>query len=341
VAVSGRIWRFLFIACVLGFVMPGGVAQAKPSVTVEHYDGSSGGVQTESDYLSKWADDGFGPLPAERTFTSAGVTVSSVPFVSSADFSVFDHLKYIATSRKVWPVPAEGSLTFGTTLTTRTDGIVPELVQHGTYVQSGAAYEAPLLDVQQASTSLNVLDFCTGMVFDWLITATKAAPLIERLPSNVTGNTSNPSCPDGTKHVGRELMFTQYIREVPIAEGVPHRYEITYNRSQDGAYVEYTLDGRRVAKVDQVGIPLDRRGMRYTGTYPSLGAGELVDSQIATLGMAHGLFSVLDAFPFQHPESPELSVSIPVGPGAPGFARLWGQGAEGTWDDFAVTTVNR
>lgn len=338
---SGRIWLSLVLACTLGVVMPGGVAQGKPSVIVEHYDGASGGeVQTESDYLSKWDDDAFGALPATRTFSGAGVKVSSVPFVSGADFSVFDHLKYIATATKVWPVPADGSLTFGTTLTTRTDGIVPGLVQHGTYVESGAAYHAPLLDVQQASTSLNVVDFCTGMVLDWLITGTTAAPLIERLPSNVTFNTSNPSCP-GAKHVGRELMFTQYIREVPISEGVPHRFEITYHRGDDGAYVEYALDGRRVAKVDQVGIPLDRRGLRYTGTYPSLGPGELVDSQVHTLGMAHGLFSVLDAFPFQHPESPELSVSIPVGPGAPGHARLFGQGAEGTWNDFTVTTVNR
>jgi uncharacterized protein DUF6081 len=339
--VSAQRWMVLVLACALWVVMPGGVAQAKPSKTVEHYDGvPGGGVQTESDYLSKWDDDGFGVLPTTRAFTSAGVNVSSVPFVSGADFSVFDHLKYIATATKVWPVPAQGSVTFATTLTTRTDGIVHGLVQHGTYVQSGAAYEAPLLDVQQASTSLNVIDFCTGMVFDWLVTATTAAPLIERLPSNVTFNTSNPSCP-GAKHVGRELMYTQYIREVPIAEGVPHRFEITYNRAEDGAYVEYTLDGQRVAKVDKVGIPLDRRGMRYTGTYPSLGPGELVDSQIATLGMAHGLFSVLDAFPFQHPESPELSVSIPVGPGAPGLARLYGQGAEGTWNDFTITTANR
>jgi Family of unknown function (DUF6081) len=339
--VPGRRWTALVVASALVAVTPGAVAQAKPSVTIERYDGASGGeVQTEADYLSKWVDDGFGVLPATRTFSSAGVKVSSVPFVSAADFSVFDHLKYIATATKVWPVPAAGSVTFGTTLTTRTDGIVPGLVQHGTYVQSGAAYEAPLLNVQQASTSLNVVDFCTGMVFDWLVTGTTAAPLIERLPSNVTGNTSNPNCP-GAKHVGRELMYTQYVREVPISEGVPHRFEITYNRAEDGAYVEYILDGRRVAKVDQVGIPLDRRGMQYTGTYPSLGPGELVDSQIATLGMAHGLFSVLDAFPFQHPEAPELSVSIPAGPGAPGFARLWGQGSEGTWHDFTITTVSR
>ena len=328
---------FLVTACALAaVVVPGGVAGAKPTTTVEDYDGA--GIQSDAEYDAKWVDDGFGPLPAARTYTSDGVKVSSVPFTSGADFSVFDHLKYIATATKAWPVPANGSVTFGTTLTTRTDGIVPGLVQHGTYVQTGAPYAAPLLDVQQASTSLNVVDFCTGMVFDWLVTSTRAAPLIERLPSNVTGNTA--VCP-GAKHVGRELMFTQYITEVPIAEGVPHRFEITYNRAEDGAYVEYRLDGRRVAKVDRVGIPLDRRGARYTGTYPSLGPGELVDSQIASLTMAHGLFSVLDAFPFQHPEAPELSVSIPVGPGQPGFARLWGQGAEGTWGDFEVTTVTR
>jgi energy-coupling factor transporter ATP-binding protein EcfA2 len=47
---------------------------------------------------------------------------------------------------------------------------------------------------------------------------------------------------------------------------------------------------------------------------------------------------------FQHPDSPELSVSIPVGTGNPadaGRARLFGQGADGTWDNFVVTTVDK
>ena len=39
----------------------------------------------------------------------------------------------------------------------------------------------------------------------------------------------------------------------------------------------------------------------------------------------------LDAFPFQHPDAPELSVSIPIG------ERIFGQGAGAAFDEFVVT----
>jgi hypothetical protein len=52
---------------------------------------------------------------------------------------------------------------------------------------------------------------------------------------------------------------------------------------------------------------------------------------------------LLDAFPFQHPEAPDLSVSIPVGDasgrGAAGRARLFGQGASGSFGNFTTLTV--
>ena len=63
--------------------------------------------------------------------------------------------------------------------------------------------------------------------------------------------------------------------------------------------------------------------------------------KIASFSIGHGLFSLLDAFPFQHPDVPALSVSIPSGTGNPadaGRARLFGQGADGTYDNFKVTT---
>ena len=80
------------------------------------------------------------------------------------------------------------------------------------------------------------------------------------------------------------------------------------------------------------------------GTYPSLGPGENLGDQIHSLAIGHGLFSLIDAFPFQHPESPELSVSIPVGTANPadaGRARLFGQGAKGSFDNFEVTTDDK
>jgi len=84
--------------------------------------------------------------------------------------------------------------------------------------------------------------------------------------------------------------------------------------------------------------------VKYTGIYPSLGPGESLAGKISSFSIGHGLFSLIDAFPYQHLEAPELSVSIPVGNSSPadaGRARLFGQGADGTWDNFIVTTISK
>jgi hypothetical protein len=90
-----------------------------------------------------------------------------------------------------------------------------------------------------------------------------------------------------------------------------------------------------VARVENVGIPLDVQRARYTGTYPSLGPGEQLGDLIESVTIGHGLFSLLDAFPFHHPDAPERSVSIPLS------ERIWGQGVAATFDDFTVTIDDR
>ena len=101
--------------------------------------------------------------------------------------------------------------------------------------------------------------------------------------------------------------------------------------------------GVLIAHVAKIGIPLDKQGVPFTGIYPSVGDGELVAGQLDSVRFGHGLFSLLDAFPFQHPEAPELSVSIPVGDasgrGAAGHARLFGQGAVGAFGNFTTLTI--
>src|SRR3954465_11442017 len=96
-----------------------------------------------------------------------------------------------------------------------------------------------------------------------------------------------------------------------------------------------------VSKISNIGIPLDKQGVPYTGIYPSLGTGESLKGQIKSFLIGHGLFSLLDSFPFQYPG--RASVSIPSGSGNPldaGRARLFGQGADGTYDNLKVTTTN-
>ena len=321
-------------AAALFVAMGTGAATGSQSrVTVLEYDsfGKPGGY-TIVDYLARWSNPyGIGEMALEdtRRFDNDTFFVGATPFRTSADFSVFDHIKYFARSTADFPVPARGSVSFGATIEAETPGTQPEGRQvTGTYAPwvthpTGKDYTARAMEGQQAGATLHMIDFSTGQLFDWFVSSNTAMTLIERLPSSVTGS---------SEHVGRDKMYTQIIREIPLAPG-PHRVEIRYTRTGQGSSVEYLLDDEVVSKVDQVGVPLDVQGAAYTGTYPSLGQGELLHGKINAVTIGHGLFSLIDAFPFQHPEAPEAIVSIPRD------ERLFGQGARAHFDDVVVRTV--
>jgi hypothetical protein len=302
--------------------------------TVVVYDSfSKPGGYTLADYAAKWSNPyGLGEmaLADTRSFAGSRFQISAAPFRTAFDFSVFDHLKYIAISNRAFGVPADGAIEFSSVIKASTPGTQPGRVVNGTYTATGAPYARPTLEGQQAGAVMNVVDFATGQLFDWFVSGSTAFALIERLPSSVTGNTSDTSSPD---YVGREKMYTQIIREVPVTPGVAHRVAIRFSRDAAGSAVDYFLDGALVAHVDRVGVPLDVQVQPYTGIYPALGAGEELGPKINSLVIGHGLFSLLDAFPFQHPEAPELSVSIPVS------ERAFGQGAIASFDDFKVRTT--
>ncbi len=307
--------------------------QAKPirdRVTVIEYDSFGGpGGYTVADYEERWGNP-FGPGEGERTFDGDTFVVDATPYTTAADFGVFDHIKYLRISNQSFSVPEHGSVEFSVDIDADTPGTVPGRVVHGTYgppgsYPNGAPYEATVTETQQAFVTLNMVDFATGQLFDWLVTDDSASTLIERLPSSVTGS---------PVPAGRDEMYTQIITEHPITPG-PHNYAIRLTRNRRHASVEYLIDGRVVDRVNQNGVPLDRQHQRFTGTYPSLGPGEELAEQIDTVVIGHGLFSLLDAFPFQHPESPELSVSIPV------EERIFGQGARAEFDNFVVTIEDK
>lgn len=176
------------------------------------------------------------------------------------------------------------------------------------------------LEGQQAGATLHMVDFATGQIFDWFVSGSTAFTLVERLPATVIGSPAG-----GTV----DTMYTQIVDEVPIEPG-PHTVAIELVRGPQGAHVDYFLDDALVTRVHDVGVPLDRN---YTGTYPALGAGEELGDRIDHVTIGHGLFSLLDAFPFQHPDAPDLSVSISLD------ERLFGQGAGATFDDFTVVTT--
>jgi Family of unknown function (DUF6081) len=310
----------------------------QPHTTVVMYDNfEKPGGYSLGDYFQKWSNKlGPGEMAVRETrrFDGGVFSVDAAPFRTAHDSGIFDHIKYFAASTQEFHVPRHGSLEFGADITGETPGIQPGHVIHGTYgppysYPAGKPYQATLLEGQQAMVSMHMIDFHTGELFDWMVTDHFAYPLVERLPSSVTDPTIASGDP---RYVGRAEMYTQFIDQVPISPG-RHNYAIRLTRTDSTIFAEYFIDGRQVAKIDRVGIPLDVQGVPYTGVYPSLGPGELLVDQINSVNIGHGLLSCVDAFPFQHSESPERSVSIPLS------ERLFGQGARGAFDNFTVTTV--
>ena len=305
-----------------------------PQVHSEVYDDfTAPGGYGLAQYTSKWANP-FGPgetaFADTRTFDDAAFHIAATAFRGASDESVFDHLKYMAVSTRTFPVPVTGSVQFDATITAVTSGTEAGREVHGTYRATGAPYVAATLEGQQAGAVMNIIDFSTGQLFDWFVSGHTAFALIERLPSNVTGNATDPQSPEW---VGRDRMYTQIVTELPVGGG-PHAVSIRFSRDAATGAADWFFDGELVAHVDHVGVPLDRQGRApYAGTYPSLGPGEELAPKIDSVSIAHGLFSMVDAFPFQHPEAPELAVTIPL------EERRWGQGVSATFADVRVQTV--
>src|SRR3954471_3287073 len=92
-------------------------AMAAPAVkTVVYDDFQKSGGYTLGDYGSKWSNIyGLGDMaagPDTRSFADGSFYIDDAPYRTAADFSVFDHLKYIAVSNQSFDVPENGSLTF-------------------------------------------------------------------------------------------------------------------------------------------------------------------------------------------------------------------------------------
>lgn len=328
----------------------------KGSTNLQIYDNFDKPHYSLTDYAEKWMTPyGLGEMAVNdtRNFGGGRLNLGAVPFQTASDVGVNDHLKYQAVSARTFPVPENGTLVLSSDIRAATPGTVPDLIQRGVYGPSGSwidpasppappRYSARVRPGQQAAAVMNVLDFCTGQVFDWFVASDTAFALIERLPSTVTGNVTNRDCRHATE-VGIDKMYTQIIREVPANPDVWHHVDIAVTRHNGNAWADYFLDYQPIAHVANVGIPLDKQGAPFTGVYPSIGSGEQLARQLDSVRFGHGLFSLLDAFPFQHPEAPELSVSIPVGSpsaqSAAGLARLFGQGAYASFDNFTTLTI--
>jgi hypothetical protein len=218
-------------------------------MSVQVYDDFGEAGYSLADYSQKWmTPNGLGEMAVEdtRSFSGGRLHVSAVPFRTGADTGVDDHRKYLAVSTRSFTVPADGTLVLSADVRASTPGTVPGLTQLGAYGPSrswrdpaeqppGRQYTARRLQGQQAGVVINVLDFCTGQVFDWFIASDTAFALIERLPTAVTGNTGNPEC-RAAPEVGPGTMYTQIIREVPVAAGQWHHLDIALTRRGGQAF---------------------------------------------------------------------------------------------------------
>lgn len=348
---SQPLHRFTLVA--LAFLLTGctdaaSTALIAPAESAARSSSKSTQVDYDSndltEYAANWANI-YGGLSLAANGTrkvdkDGSFYVDALPFQVGADFSVYDHLKYIAISTTEFKVPASGSLEFSVRIEATTPGTQAGRVVHGCY---GAPFSytsvtdpcsnpwtSTPLEGQQAGVVLNMINFATGQLFDWFISDHQVFALVERLPSNVTNPLLTPTDPG---YVGLDKAYTQIIRTQDVKPGKKHDVAIRYTRNATTNRVEFFLDGKLFATVDNVGVPLDVQGVPYTGISPSLGRGEDLRGSLNSFVIGHGLFSLLDAFPFQHPDRPDLAVSIPMS------ERLFGQGASGRYSKFKVTTT--
>ena len=325
-------------ACAAGVGLAGNlrVASARaagPGTTTIVYDDFSDGGAS---YASKWFVFPIAEPEAlsTRNFAGGALHLQAVPFTLSFDF-VLDHLKYLAVSLQQFPIPADGSLAVAADIAVQTPGTTP-----GRVVPTTGRI---LLEPQQAAATLHLLDStATGQLFDWFISEHKAFALYERLFVGVgldKGFTQITGAPNNNHGVNEPFEPKTFAsQDFDITPG-SHRYEIRYSRGGgSGAdLVEWLIDGAVRARVRNVGVPLDVQNPDYyrdsrTITYPSQGPGELLKNSLTGFQIGHGIFTLVDEFPFN--QFPPF-VSIPTN------ERIWGQGAAATYDNFMVTTTAR
>src|SRR5215217_9045884 len=166
---GSRLVVLAIVSCAAAAVVATASARpTAPPTTAVTYDDFGEGY-TLADYEAKWSNPyGLGDMaeaPGDtRSFADGTFYIDDAPFRTSYDFSVFDHLKYIAISNDSFAVPTRGSVQFSSEITAATPGTIPGRVVHGTYgppgsYPNGSPYTATVLQGQQAGAVMNMVDF--------------------------------------------------------------------------------------------------------------------------------------------------------------------------------------
>jgi hypothetical protein len=288
------------------------------------YDDFQGGAVS---YARKWLpyyslERQFGAtnLPA---FSSGRLRLRAQPFIGWMDDACVpgfpacvnaDHIKYGAFSQRRFPIPRRGSATVSADVLARTSGIRPG------YVVPATGRTLP--EAHQAAAVLQLVEPNAFVALDWFVAGRQAIPKLERTPWPVG--------------VPLDRAFTQFLSPVRIAPGRFHRFAIRYTRGREPLdKVDWLLDGRVVATVRKLGVPLDVQDPRRYGgiTFRSFGPGEPVAPVMKELVVGHGLLSFVDDFPY-FPAYPDHFVSIPR------EQRIFGQGVDAFYDDVRIVRVS-
>jgi|GEM_PF-1008426 len=292
-------------------------------------------------YSAKWSTPFYG-IAGETYFQDGGsllvtfpkgkLKVSSPEFQWASETLFFDHIKYLATSNKIFHIPKIGSIEFSADIKAKTFNTVPNLTMIAHKVSNGEEVRYLLNEGRQAGATLHMLNFQeTGVLFDWFVYGNQAFALYERL-------FNAPVYPADI-----QTAFTQIVEIFDITPDT-HNFAIRYTRNQNTGKdkVEYLIDGKIKTRVRDIGIPLNLHG--HNAVYPAQGPGERVVDLMTGMIIGHGLFSLLDVFPFQDEDSAGTSVTIPLRGPFPNLnlnkpkvnSRIWGQGAEAEFDNFKV-----
>src|SRR5215216_633844 len=116
-------------------------ADGEHSSVVKYDSFQKRGGYTLADYAQRWSNPyGLGEAAQNdtRNFDGGAFNVRATPFTVGSDYSVFDHLKYIAISNRSFDVPRRGSVTFSSEIKAATPGTIEGLTQRGVYGPSGS-----------------------------------------------------------------------------------------------------------------------------------------------------------------------------------------------------------
>jgi hypothetical protein len=95
------------------------------SVSFQVYDGFDMPGYSLTDYAEKWLlPYGLGEMAVndDRNFSDGYLSLGAVPFKTTSDVSVNDHLKYMAVSSRTFHVPESGTLVLSSDVRASTPG---------------------------------------------------------------------------------------------------------------------------------------------------------------------------------------------------------------------------